>query len=96
MSVLERLRDKLGKGAGEPKMWRARAEAVSQFAQAANDLAAALNLDLDDGQIKSESRFKKLRNVSMWSFNKDQVYLILARISRMQQHANTLLLEDQL
>lgn len=96
LHVLERLRDKLGRDAGETKIWKARTDVVNHFSVAVNDLAAALNLDLGNGQIKSESRLKKLRTVSMWSFNKDQVYLILARISRIQQHADTLLLDEQL
>lgn len=93
--LLERLRDRAQKSNGDERWLRDHKDLLQQFQRAFDDLAASLNLDPSTGELKSESRFKAMRTAAKWSFTKSEVYSLLERISRLQQHATMLLLDDQ-
>lgn len=93
--MLERLRSRLQSPAFDDKWLEQRKDIVRQFARAYDELAASLNFDVSTGQLKQESRLKAVRTLSKWSFAKSEVYSLLEKITRLQQYANTLLLEEQ-
>ena len=68
---------------------------ISAMGRACEDLIKILKFDVATGKLRQEGRLKTLQDSTMWSFNKSEVYSILERIARLQQYANTLLLDDQ-
>ena len=94
-TLLEQLRDhaKNTKIAGQ---WiQCRKGLIQQFQKAYEDFASLIKLDDSTNQLKQESRFKALRTKTKWTFTKVEVYSLLERMTRLQQHANALLLNDQ-
>jgi hypothetical protein len=93
--ILERLRSR-AHAANHDEWLRDHVDVVRQFEAAYDDLAQFLKIDPATGKKKEESRFKALRSASTWSFTKFEVYTLLERIGRLQDYANTLLVDDQL
>ncbi|KAI4123157.1 MAG: hypothetical protein LQ347_006261 [Umbilicaria vellea] len=93
--MLERLRTRLQSPGFDDKWLEERKDLVRQFARAYDELAASLNFDVLTGHLKQESRLKTIRTLSKWSFTKNEVYSLLERVTRLQQYANILLLEEQ-
>ncbi len=69
---------------------------LEQFHSACNDLATSLNIDPNTGDLKHESRFRSIRTTAKWTFTKTEILTLLGRIGRLQDYAQTLLLNDQL
>ena len=95
LTILQRLFDRTQNAALELAWLENRKDLVRQFRRAYDDLAAALRLDITTGQLKPESRFQAIRTAARWSFNKSEVYSLVERVTRLQQHANLILLNDQ-
>lgn len=95
LTILQRLLDRANEAALDPIWLNSRQSLVRQFQRAYDDLAASLKLDVSTGNIKPESRFKAIRTAAKWSFNKSEVYSLVERVTRLQQYAQTLLLNDQ-
>lgn len=95
LSILGRLRDRAESKTLDPRGLDEQRDIVRQFERACNDLAASLNIDTSTGQLKRESRLKAIRTAAKWSFSKSEVYSLLERVTRLQQFANTLLLNNQ-
>jgi len=93
--LLERLRDRAQNAQSDGKWLDERKDILRQFQRAYDNLARSLKVDVTTGQLKPESRFKAIRTATKWSLTKSDVYSLLERVTRLQQHANTLLLEDQ-
>lgn len=93
--LLERLRDRAQNAQIDNHWIEERKDLLRQFQRAYDDLAKLLKVDITTGKLKQESRFKAIRTSTKWSFTKSDVYLLLERVTRLQQHANTLLLDDQ-
>jgi hypothetical protein len=68
---------------------------IQQFQAACDDLASTLGFDPSTETLTRESRSHELRTKAKWFSTKKEVYAILERISRIEQHANTLLLTQQ-
>ena len=94
--ILQRLQDRARGKALDLGWLNGRNDLVQQFRRAYDDLAAALNLDVTTGQSKREGRFKAFRTVAKWSFSKSEVYALIERVTRLQQYANMILLNDQM
>lgn len=94
-TVLERFRDRTQNARPDEKWLDTRKDLIRQFARAYDDLANSLNLDASTGKLKQESRLKSIRTLSKWSFTKNEVYSLLERITRLQQYASTILLDEQ-
>ncbi|KAL8906512.1 MAG: hypothetical protein Q9207_001998 [Kuettlingeria erythrocarpa] len=93
--MLEQLQDH-AKNPGIGAQWiQTRKGLVQQFQRAYEDFASLMKLDDATRQLKQESRFKALRTKTKWSFTKVEVYSMLERVTRLQQYANALLLNDQ-
>lgn len=93
--LLERLRDRAQNARVDEKWLENRTDGLRQFQRAYEDLAKSLKVDIATGQLKQESRFRAIRTATRWSLTKSEVYSVLERITRLQQYANTLLLDDQ-
>lgn len=93
--LLERFRDRAQSASFDEKWLDARKDLLRQFSRAYDDLATSLNLDSSTSQLKQESRLKTIRTLSRWSFSKNEVYSLLERVTRLQQYASTLLLDEQ-
>lgn len=92
--LLERIRDR-ARAAHHDDTWLAdHGNVVRQFEVALEDLALLLDYDTASGKVKRHSRFKTVRILSTWSFNKSEIYSLLERITRLQQYANLLLSDD--
>lgn len=95
LSILKKLNDR-AKDAPPGSAWfEEHAPLIRQFKGALDDLCKFLNLDPTSGQFKKESRLRTIRIAAKWSFSKTDIYTILERITRLQQHSNTLLIHDQ-
>ena len=96
---LLRLREQLQvrvKNTGIDDQWiQTKSGIVHQFQRAYDDLASLIKLDVSTGYLRHESRFKALRTKTKWSLTKVEVYSVLERVTRLQQYANALLLNDQ-
>lgn len=93
--LLQRLRDR-AQMARHDETWLAdHKDIVRQFEAAYDDLATTLKFDAVTGKIKEESKLRAARTMAKWSFSKSEVYSLLERITRLQQHANVLLVDDQ-
>ena len=93
--LLQRLRDR-AQTARHDETWLAdHKDIVRQFEAAYDDLAMTLKIDAVTGKIKEESKLRVARTIAKWSFSKSEVYSLLERITRLQQHANVLLVDDQ-
>lgn len=93
--VLERLQSRTRSGTLSERWLEDRRDLLRQFARAHEDLATAFGFDVATGRLKIESRFNTIRTASKWSFTKSEVYSLLEKITRLQQYANTLLLDEQ-
>jgi hypothetical protein len=94
-AILRSLRDRVNKNALEPAWLESRKDLVRQFQRAYQDLAACLQLDILTGRQKTETRFQAIRAAAKWSFSKSEVYALVERITRLQQYANTLMVNEQ-
>lgn len=94
-TLLERLRHRAQNASLDEKWLRDRTDILRRFQRAYDDLARSLRLDVSTGKVIPESRFRAIRTATKWSFNKSEVYSFLERVNRLQQYANTLLLDDQ-
>ena len=93
--LLQRLRDR-AQTARHDETWLADHKDIArQFEAAYDDLAMTLKFDAVTGKIKEESKLRAARTMAKWSFSKSEVYSLLERITRLQQHANVLLADDQ-
>ncbi|KAL8911366.1 MAG: hypothetical protein Q9171_003460 [Xanthocarpia ochracea] len=93
--LLHRLRDR-AQTARHDDTWLAdHKEIVGHFEAAYDDLAMTLKLDGVTGRIKQGSRLRAAYTTAKWSFSKSEVYSLLERVTRLQQHANLLLADDQ-
>jgi len=93
--LLQRLRDR-AQTARHDETWLAdHKDIVRQFEAAYDDLAMTLKIDAVTGKIKEESKLRLARTIAKWSLSKSEVYSLLERITRLQQHANVLLVDDQ-
>lgn len=93
--LLQRLRDR-AQAARHDETWLAdHKEIVRQFEAAYDDLAMTLKFDVVTGKINEESRSRAARTMAKWSFSKSEVYSLLERVTRLQQHANAMLVDDQ-
>jgi len=93
-AILELVQDRLTNPSLDPGWLRSRAEVLRQFQTAYDDLAKMLNLDVS-GNVQPRGRIRTVMKAAGWSFTKSEVYALLERITRLQQHANTFLLSDQ-
>lgn len=95
LKLLQRLRDR-AQSAHHDETWLAdHKDIVRQFEAACDDLAMTLKFDVVTGKIKEESKLRAARTMAKWSFSKSEVYSLLEHITRLQQHANALLADDQ-
>lgn len=93
--MLEQLRDH-AKNTGIGAQWiQTRKGLIQQFQRAYENYASLIKLEDTTKQLKQESRFKGLRTKTKWTFTKVEVYSMLERVTRLQQYANALLLNDQ-
>jgi hypothetical protein len=93
--ILERLRSRALSGNINDTWLKQHLNLLRQFQSALDDLAKALKLNATSGDLKQESRLKAALTTARWSFTKSEVYAILERLTRLQQYANTILLEEQ-
>lgn len=93
--LLQRLRDRAKKARSDETWLADHKDIVRQFEAAYDDLAMTLRIDAVTGQIKQESKLRAARTMLTWSFSKSEIYSLLERITRLQQHANLLLVDDQ-
>lgn len=68
---------------------------IPQFKSAYNDLAKQLSFDPDTGKSNSQSRLQSAVFAAKWKFSKAEVYCLVERITRLQQYALALLVDDQ-
>ncbi|EON66215.1 hypothetical protein W97_05608 [Coniosporium apollinis CBS 100218] len=94
-SLLERLKDRTESANPNQKWLDDRADILNQFQSAYADLGKALKLSASSPKLVQESRFKAAITTAKWSFSKAEVFALLERLTRLQQYANTLLLEHQ-
>ena len=93
--LLQRLRDR-AQGPCHDETWLAdHKDIVRQFEAAYDDLAMTLKFDTVTGKTKEESKSRAARTMAKWSFSKSEIYSLLERITRLQQYANVLLVDDQ-
>ncbi|KAL3471355.1 hypothetical protein BJX99DRAFT_263375 [Aspergillus californicus] len=95
LSLLRNVRDRVRSGSFDSSVLVQQTGLVQQFEAACDGLATALGFDSSTENLKSESRFRELRTATKWFSTKKEVYAILERIARIEQHANTLLLTHQ-
>ena len=93
--LLESLRTRAETSHPDDKWLGQRTDLVQQFAQAYEDLATTLKINVNTKQLEKESRVKKVQTIVKWSFTKSEIYSMLERITRLQLYANTLLLDEQ-
>lgn len=93
--LLQRLRDRARKARHDETWLADHKDIVRQFEAAYDDLAMTLKFDSVIGKIKEESKLRAARTAAKWSFSKSEVYSLLERITRLQQHAGLLLEDDQ-
>lgn len=93
--LLERLRDRALSHDRDTGWLSEHQDIVRQFEIAYDDFALALEVDPKTGKRKEEGRLKSFKSVATWSFTKFEVFALLERITRLQQHANSLLADDQ-
>ena len=92
--LLQRLRHR-AQTAEHDETWLAdHKDIVRQLEAAYDDLAMTLKLNAVTGKIKEESNPRAIRTMAKWSFSKSEVYSLVKRITRLQQHANVLLVDD--
>lgn len=93
--LLERLKER-AQAAQHDDTWLAdHNDIVKHFEAAYEDLAASLRLDSNTGKVKEDSKFKALISSAKWSFSKAEVFSLLERITRLQQYANVLFVDNQ-
>ncbi len=93
--ILQRLQNR-AQSSNVDSAWLADQEdIVRHFQRACDDLVASLKLDVATGRLKPESRLGLMKTAAKWSFNKSEVYSLLERVTRLQQYANSLLVNDQ-
>ena len=70
---------------------------LRQFVTAHDDLAMTLKIDVVSGKIKEESKttLRAAHTTAKWSLCKSEIYSLLERITRLQQYAKALLVEEQ-
>ncbi|KAL8690273.1 MAG: hypothetical protein Q9218_004239 [Villophora microphyllina] len=93
--LLQRLRDRFEKARPNETWLADQKDIVRQFEAAYDDLAMTLKIDTVTGQIRQQSKLRAARTMLTWSFSKSEIYSLLERITRLQQHANLLLVDDQ-
>ncbi|KAL8683685.1 MAG: hypothetical protein Q9186_000319 [Xanthomendoza sp. 1 TL-2023] len=93
--ILQRLQDRAAKAHSSDTWLADHKDVVRQFQAAYDDLVITLRIDAVTGQIKQESKLKVTRTMLSWSFSKSELYSLLERITRLQQYANLLLVDDQ-
>lgn len=93
--LLERLRQRTRESRYDETWLGDHENIIRQFEEAYDDLATTLKYDVSGGKIKEESRFRSARTVAKWPFTKSEVYSLLERVTRLQQYANLLLVDDQ-
>lgn len=93
--LLHRLRDRAEKARSDQTWLADQKDIVRQFEAAYDDLAMTLSIDTVTGQIKQESKLKAARTIFTWSFSKSEIFFLLERITRLQQHASLLLVDEQ-
>lgn len=93
--LLERLLNRAQNPGFDQEWLDIKQDLLRQFVRGYGDLAILLGFDVATGQLKQESRLKKIRNATKWSFSKNEVYSILERVTRLQHYASTLLLDEQ-
>jgi hypothetical protein len=93
--LLENVRDRVRQGSFDSDAITHQTALVKQFKADCEELASTLGFDPSTESLKLESRFRELRTATKWVSSKKEVYAILERISRIEQHANTLLLSHQ-
>lgn len=93
--LLENVRDRARQKSFDSNTITHQAALVQQFKAACEELASTLGFDPSTESLKLESRFRELRTAAKWGSSKKEVLAILERISRIEQHANTLLLSHQ-
>lgn len=93
--LLQRLRDRAEKARSDETWLADHKDIVRQFEAAYDDLAMTLSIDAVTGQVKQESKMRAARTKLTWSFSKSEVYSLLERVTRLQQYANLLLVDDQ-
>ena len=93
--LLERFRNRAQNARFDQGWLEIKQDLLRQFVRAYGDLATSLGFDVATGQLKQESRLKKIRNAAKWSFSKNEVYSILEKVTRLQHYASTLLLDEQ-
>lgn len=93
--LLQRLRDR-AQTARHDETWLADHKDIArQFEAAYDDLAITLRSDAVTSKIKEGSKLRAARTMAKWSFSKSEVYSLLERITRLQQHVKVLLADDQ-
>lgn len=93
--LLQRLRDR-AQAVRLDEAWLVdHKDIVRQLEAAYDDLAMTLKYDAVSGKIREESKLKAARTTAKWSFSKSEVYSLLERVTRLQQHASILLADDQ-
>ena len=95
VTILQRLLEHANNTAPDSDWIDSRLDIIRQFRRAYGELAMALRLDVNTGLPKAESRFKAIHTAARWSFNKSEIYALIERVTRLQQHANMMLLNDQ-
>ncbi|KAI4169534.1 MAG: hypothetical protein LQ343_005614 [Gyalolechia ehrenbergii] len=93
--LLQRIRDRAQTSRHDETWLADHKDIVRQFEAAYDDLAMTLKFDEATGRIKEGSRLRAAYTTAKWSFSKSEVYSLLERITRLQQHANILLADDQ-
>lgn len=93
--VLERFRARVQADKVDASWLKLHSDLLGQFQSALGELARVLKLEATSTDLKQESRLRAALTTARWSFTKSEVYAILKRLSRLQQYANTMLLEEQ-
>ena len=93
--LLERLRDRTQSTSATEAWVSVNKELLQQFARAYDDILSSLKFDPSTGKAKQQPKLKAMCTLAKWSFTKSEVYLLLERITRLQQYTNTLLLDEQ-
>jgi hypothetical protein len=94
LAILDKLRKRHATTAGEEWL-EANHSIIVQFRSAFDELANLLHFDPLTGQPKQQSRLRMAASAAKWPFSKVEVYSAIERITRMQQHAVSLLVDDQ-
>ena len=93
--ILERLRTRALSHNIDAAWLQQHSDLLWQFQSALDDLAKVLKLNATSTDLRQESRLKAALTTARWSFTKSEVYSILERLTRLQQYANTMLLQQQ-